>query len=32
MLALVHCQEDYYKILGVKKGATEDQIKKAFKK
>ena len=24
--------EDYYKLLGVKRGATDAQIKKAFKK
>jgi curved DNA-binding protein CbpA len=34
MLLLTFAKEetDYYKILGVKRGATEDQIKKAFKK
>lgn len=26
------CAEDYYKILGIKKTATEQEIKKAFKK
>lgn len=25
-------EQDYYSILGLKRGATEDQIKKAFKK
>lgn len=30
LLAL--CSEDYYQILGLKRGATEAQIKKAFKK
>ena len=25
-------EEDLYKVLGVKRGATEDEIKKAFKK
>lgn len=30
LLAL--CGEDYYQILGLKRGATEGQIKKAFKK
>ena len=34
VLTLAHPKEetDYYKILGVKRGATEDQVKKAFKK
>ncbi len=32
MAVLVAAGEDYYKALGLKKGATEDQIKKAFKK
>jgi len=31
-LAVVLCGEDYYQILGIKRTATEDQIKKAFKK
>ena len=26
------CVEDFYKILGLKRGASEDEIKKAFKK
>ena len=26
------CEEDYYKILGLKRGASEDEIKKKFKK
>ena len=34
LTTLAHAKEetDYYKILGVKRGATEDHIKKAFKK
>jgi len=28
----VSAEDDYYKILGLKRGATEEQIKKAFKK
>jgi curved DNA-binding protein CbpA len=34
VLTLAQAKEetDYYKILGVKRGATEDQVKKAFKK
>ena len=31
-LCLVVCVENYYKILGVKKDATEKEIKHAFKK
>jgi hypothetical protein len=29
--SLVFAGEDYYKLLGLKRDATEDQIKKAFK-
>lgn len=29
---LIHCGEDYYKILGVSRGANEKQIKKAYRK
>ena len=29
---LTRAEEDYYKILGVKRDATEQQINKAFKK
>lgn len=32
LLALAMCGEDYYKILGLKRGATEEEIKKSFKK
>ena len=31
-LLTVLAEEDYYKTLGLKRGATEAQIKKAFKK
>lgn len=31
-LTTVLGEGDYYQILGLKRGATEDQIKKAFKK
>ena len=32
LAALVVAEEDYYKILGVKRSATEQEIKKSFKK
>jgi DnaJ-class molecular chaperone len=32
LLKIVLTEEDYYKTLGLKRGATEDQVKKAFKK
>ena len=32
IICLVVCEEDYYKILGVKKNAGEKEIKRAFKK
>lgn len=32
IIVLSSAAEDYYKILGIKKTATEDEIKKAFKK
>ena len=31
-LVFTRAEEDYYKILGVKRDATEQQINKAFKK
>jgi preprotein translocase subunit Sec63 len=31
-LTTVLGEQDYYQILGLKRGATEEQIKKAFKK
>ena len=31
-LTISLCQEDYYQILGLKRSATDAQIKKAFKK
>lgn len=32
LILAVLAEEDYYKTLGLKRGATEAQIKKAFKK
>ena len=32
LIPLYLCDEDYYKVLGLKRTATEEQIKKAFKK
>jgi DnaJ-class molecular chaperone len=32
LVLLVLCGEDYYQILGIKRGASEAEIKKAFKK
>jgi DnaJ-class molecular chaperone len=32
LLTNVNAEENYYQLLGLKKGATDDQIKKAFKK
>ena len=32
LAALAVAEEDYYKILGVKRSATEQEIKKSFKK
>ena len=32
ILAQAKEETDYYKILGVQRGASEDQVKKAFKK
>lgn len=32
LVALSYCGEDYYRILGVSRNATKQQIKKAFKK
>ncbi|KAL1842381.1 hypothetical protein VTK73DRAFT_3132 [Phialemonium thermophilum] len=32
LLQLAICAEDYYKVLGVDKQATEKQIKSAYKK
>jgi curved DNA-binding protein CbpA len=32
LLALAIADDDYYKILGIKKTATQEEIKKAFKK
>ncbi len=31
-LSVVRAGEDYYKLMGLKRDATDDQIKKAFKK
>ena len=28
----VVCEEDHYQVLGLRRGATDEQIKKAFKK
>ena len=30
--SLANAQQDYYQLLGLKRGASEEQIKKAFKK
>jgi curved DNA-binding protein CbpA len=32
VLGFVICGEDYYSLLGIKRGANDEEIKKAFKK
>ena len=32
LITFSYCGEDYYKLLGLKRGATKEQIKRAFKK
>ena len=29
---ILNCKKDYYKVLGLEKGATEEEVKKSYRK